>query len=216
MQWCVEVPFSSSSISSFPNNNFFSSLIITMTFTLNIIYLSSSVQTLSISTCSPYLSSTNIDIRTKNSYIQPCPVSAPCQCICELESKRLWIDCFHRQLKSLPIFKKIQTNNTVIEWNVDLAFNSFENLTFINQTTNWIPNNMHIRHMVLSSSLAYDLIVQLNLTHRHLIDTWPSQRHMPVVDDQYQLFDDYENDKSDEEVKEINTKKKKFFFSFIK
>ncbi len=185
-----------------------------MTFILNIINLSSSVHTSSMSSCSPYFFSTSIDIRTNHHYIQPCPVSTPCQCICESESKRLWIDCFHRQLKSLPIFKKIQTNNTLIEWNVDLAFNLFQNLTFDNKTR-WLPDNMHIRHMVLSSSLAYDLIVQLNLTHRHLIDIWPSQRHLPVIDDQFQLFDDYENDKSEEEVKKRNFIKQKsllFFF----
>jgi Leucine-rich repeat (LRR) protein len=197
MQWCVEVPFFSS---SFPNNNnkLLSSFLLTMTFIFNIINLSSSVRTSSISACSPYFLTTNIDLRTKNQYIQPCPVSTPCQCICEIESKRLWIDCFYRQLKSFPKFQNIQTNNTIIEWNIDLAFNSFDNLTSNNQTQ-WIPENIHIRHMVLSSTLAYDLIVQLNLTHRHLIDMWPSQHYLPIIDDQFQLFDDYEDDKSDEE-----------------
>jgi hypothetical protein len=151
---------------------------------------------------------TNLDIRTKNQFIKPCPISTPCQCICEIETKRLWIDCFYRQLKILPKFQKIPTNNTIIEWNIDLAFNLFENLTLNNQT-NWLPDNMHIRHMVLSSTLAYDLIVQLNLTHRHLIDIWPSQQHLAIIDDQFRIFDEYENDKSDEEVRE---KRKKIFF----
>ena len=105
-----------------------------MTFIFNIINLSSSVHSLSLSTCSPYLYTTNIDIRTNNQYIQPCPVAKPCQCICEIESKRLWIDCFYRQLQSFPKFEKIQTNNTILEWNIDLAFNLFENLIFNNQT----------------------------------------------------------------------------------
>jgi hypothetical protein len=212
MQWCVEVPFSSPptfSFSSFPNNNLLSSILITMTFIIN---LPSSVHTLSISSCSPYLFTTNIDIRTHNQYIQPCPISTPCQCICEVESKRLWIDCFHRKLKTFPIFKKIQTNNTLIEWNIDLAFNLFENLTFNKNKTEWIPDNMHIRHMVLSSSLAYDLIVNLNLTHRNLIDIWPSQQHLPIIDDRFRVFDDYENDKSEEEVKQISSK---FFFFLL-
>ncbi|CAF0821977.1 unnamed protein product [Rotaria sordida] len=171
-----------------------------MTFILNIINLPSSVHALSTSACSPYLFSTGTDIRTNNQYIRPCPMSTPCQCICEIESKRLWIDCFYRKLTSMPIFQTIPTNNTVIEWNIDLAFNLFDNITF-NNKTKWIPDNMHIRHIVFSSSLAYDLIVQLNLTHRHLIDMWPSQQHLPIIDDQFQLFDDYEYDKSDEEDK---------------
>lgn len=209
MQWCVEVPFSSSSFStssisiySFPNrkNNLLSSssFLLTMAFLFNLIYLPSSVQTSSsLSVCSPYFQRSNIDFRTKNEYIEPCPVKKPCQCICEIESKRLWIDCFYRQLESFPTLRTIQTNQTVIEWNIDLAFNLFDNLTFINNKkkgTSWIPDNMHIRHMVLSSSLAYDLIVQLNLTHRHLIDNWPSQYHLPIIDDQYQLFDEYDDD----------------------
>jgi Leucine-rich repeat (LRR) protein len=212
MQWCVKVPFSSSSFSLFPNNNFLSSILITMTFIFNIINLPSSVHTLSISACSPYFFIINIDIRTNNQYIQPCPISTPCQCICEIESKRLWIDCFYRQLKSFPIFKKIQTNNTIIEWNIDLAFNLFENLTFNNQTE-WIADNMHIRHMVLSSSLAYDLIVQLNLTHRHLIDIWPSQQHLPITDDQFILSDDYENDKSEEDLNDLDKIKRSIILS---
>ncbi|CAF0717425.1 unnamed protein product [Adineta steineri] len=169
-----------------------------MTFILNIINLSSSVHTSSMSACSPYFYSTNTDIRTNHQYIQPCPVSTPCQCICEIESKRLWIDCFYRKLKTLPILTKISTNNTLIEWNIDLSFNLFENLT-LNNKRKWIPDNMHIHHLIFSGSLSYDLIVQLNITHRHLIDIWPSQRHLPIIDDQFQLFDDYENDKSEEE-----------------
>lgn len=199
MQWCVEVPFSSSlSIFSFPNNNLLSSFLLTMTFLLNIINLSSSVQTSTFSACSPFFQQIHIDIRTNNEYIQPCPVDEPCQCICETESKRLWIDCFNRQLKAFPTIRKLHTNNTMIEWNLDFAFNFFDNLTF-NQRTPWIPDNIHVRHMVLSSSLAYDLIVHLNLTHRHLIDFWPSQEHFPIVDDQYEFFDEFEHEKSIED-----------------
>jgi Leucine-rich repeat (LRR) protein len=191
MQWYVKESCSSSF-----RSNHISLFIIIMIFILNIMYFPSSVNSLSKSTCSSYLSSINIDIRTSNEYIQPCPVSTPCQCICEVESKRLWIDCFNRQLKLLPIFERISTNNTLIEWNIDLAFNLFENLN----ATKWIPSNMHIRHLVLSSSLAYDLIVQLNLTHRHLIDLWPSQQHLSITDDdQYQLSN--ENDDDDDEDK---------------
>ena len=198
MQWCVEVPCSSSiSIFSFPNHDHLLSsfLLLTMTFLFNLIYLPSSVQTSSVSVCSPYFQKINIDIRTNTEYIQPCPVSQPCQCICEIESKRLWIDCFYRQLKSFPHLQTIQTNQTVIEWNIDLAFNLFDQVTSINrQNKSWIPDNMHIRHMVLSSSLAYDLIVQLNLPHRHLIDTWPNQYHLPIIDDQYHLFEEYDDE----------------------
>ncbi|CAF2187479.1 unnamed protein product [Rotaria magnacalcarata] len=205
MQWCMAVPFSSFFSSSilFPNHNLFSSIILILTtFILNIIHLPSSVHALSISACSPYLYLTNTDIRTNNQYIQPCPVLSPCKCICEIESKRLWIDCFYRQLKSVPIFQTIETNNTILQWNVDLAFNLFDSVTFHeNNKTKWIPDNMHIRHMVLASSLAYDLIVQLNLTHRHLIDIWPSQQHLSIIDDQFQLVDDYENDQPEEEDK---------------
>jgi len=112
-----------------------------------------------------------------------------------MESKRLWIDCFYRQLKTLPNFKKILTNNNTIQWNIDLAFNLFENLTSLK----WIPTDMRIHHLVFSGSLAYDLIVQLNLTHRHLIDIWPDQQHLSITnddddDDDDQLFDDYEED----------------------
>jgi Leucine-rich repeat (LRR) protein len=144
-----------------------------------------SVYSLSKSSCSPYLFSNNIDIRTHHQYVQPCPIAKPCQCICEIESKRLWIDCFHRQLKILPNFEHIPTNNNIIEWNIDFAFNLFENLT----NFQWIPMNMHIRHLVFSGSLAYDLIVQLNLTHRHLIDTWPNEEHLSIIND-----DDYDED----------------------
>ena len=202
MQWDVEVPFYSSS-SSFlirlsNKNPIFSSILLTMTFLFNVIHFPSSVQTLSISSCSPYFFVINIDIRTKHQYIEPCPIDRPCQCLCEIESKRLWIDCFYRQLKQFPKLKTIPTNDTIIDWNIDLAFNSFDDFDRINGTK-WLPMNMHIRHMVLSNSLAYDLIVQLNLTHRHLIDIWPSQSYLPIVDDQYQLFDHYANDRSEEE-----------------
>ena len=57
--------------------------------------------------------------------------------------------------------------------------------------------------MVLSSSLAYDLIVQLNLTHRHLIDIWPSQKYLPIIDDQFRLIDDYEDDETDDEGEDL-------------
>ena len=159
--------------------------------TLIMINFPLSVHSLIKSTCSPYLFSTNIDSRINHQYVQPCPVSTPCQCICEMETKRLWIDCFHRQLKIFPSFKKIQTNNNTIEWNIDLAFNLFENLI----DSKWIPSNMHIRHLIFSGSLAYDLIVQLNLTHRHLIDIWPNQEHLFIPiddDDRYESNDDYD------------------------
>jgi len=164
-------------------------------FIFNLIYFPLSIYSLTKSSCSPYLFSINIDIRTKHQYVQPCPVSTPCQCLCEMESKRLWIDCFYRQLKILPNFKKILTNNNTIEWNIDLAFNLFENLTSLK----WIPTDMHIRHLVFSGSLVYDLIVQLSLTHRHLIDIWPDQQHLSIIndhvdDDHHQSFDDYEED----------------------
>jgi len=113
-----------------------------------------------------------------------------------MESKRLWIDCFHRQLKIFPIFNKIQTNNNTIEWNIDLAFNLFENLT----NFNWIPSHMHIRHLVFSGSLAYDLIVHLNLTHRHLIDTWPNQEYLSIMND--------EDDDNDDDLYELSEEDK--------
>ena len=203
MQWCIEIPFSLFTLYFNNNNknNLLSLFILTMTLFLNIINLPLSVHTLSMSTCSPYLYTTHVDIRTNNQYIEPCPVSLPCQCICEIKSKRLWIDCFYRQLKTLPIFKKIQTNNTRIQWNVDLGFNLIDNITLTNNVQ-WLPDNMRIDHMILSNSLAYDLIVQLNLTHRHLIDRWPSQEHLDIIDDHFQLFD------NDDEVKNKNKKKK--------
>ncbi|CAF1123237.1 unnamed protein product [Adineta ricciae] len=169
-----------------------------MTFILNIINLSSSsVHTSSMSACSPYFISTNIDIRTTYQYIQPCPVSTPCRCLCEIESKRLWIDCFDQQLKIFPVFSKITTDKGRIEWNVDLAFNQFDTVSM--KQSMWVPDDMHIRNLVLSGALAYDLIVQLNLTHRNLINLWPSQRHLPIIDDQFELFDDYRMDQSEEE-----------------
>jgi Leucine-rich repeat (LRR) protein len=148
------------------------------------------VYSLTKSSCSPYLFSTSIDIRTHHQYVQPCPIAKPCQCICEIESKRLWIDCFHRQLKILPNLQTIPTNNSIIEWNIDFAFNLFENLT----NSQWIPTNMHIRHLVFSGSLAYDLIVQLNLTHRHLIDIWPNEEHLSIINDDDEEEDEEEND----------------------
>ncbi|CAF0769844.1 unnamed protein product [Rotaria sordida] len=163
------------------------------------------VHSLNKSSCSSYLFSTNIDIRTNHQYVQPCPISIPCQCLCDIENKHLWIDCFNRQIKTLPIFKTIPTNNSIIEWNIDLAFNLFDNLNH----SIWIPTNMHIGHLVFSGSLAYDLIVQLNLTHRHLIDTWPNQEHLSIInddddddddDESDRFFDDYEED-NDNEVK---------------
>jgi Leucine-rich repeat (LRR) protein len=98
----------------------------------------------------------------------------------------------------LPNFNKIETNNSILEWNIDLAFNLFENLTNLK----WIPTNMHIRHLIFSGSLAYDLIVQLNLTYRHLIDLWPNQQHLSITndedEDQYPLIDDSEEDNENE------------------
>lgn len=200
MQWDVEVPFSSSSSN---RTSRFSFILLIMTWLFNVIHFPSSVQSLSISSCSPYFFVINLDLRTKHQYIQPCPIDRPCQCLCEMESKRLWIDCFYRQLKQFPQLQTIPTNDTIIDWNIDLAFNSFENFDRINATT-WIPTNMHIRHMVLSNTLAYDLIVQLNLTHRHLIDSWPSQSYLGIIDDQYQLFDQYVNDQSEEEEEDFD------------
>ena len=57
----------------------------------------------------------------------------------------------------------------------------------------WLPKNMHVRHLVFSGSLAYDIIVQLNLTHRHLIDRWPSQDHYSIA------TDDVDDDGADEQ-----------------
>lgn len=143
-------------------------------------YLPIFVHTLTQSSCSSYLFITEIDLHTDNQYVQPCPASSPCQCVCEKESQRLWIDCFHRQLTSLPNLEKILTENHVIKWNIDLAFNLFENLT----RTQWIPDNMHIEHLIFSGSIAYDLIVQLHLTHRHLIDRWPNEEHLAIINDE--------------------------------
>ena len=188
MQCGVEVPCSSFSFSSSsPKGHWLASLLISMIVTL---HLPTAVHPLPLSTCSPHLFSTSTDQRTRHEHIQPCPVSPPCQCLCEQESKRLWIDCFHRQLTSFPLFQTIASNRTRLEWNVDLAFNLFDKATHLQQTT-WLPENMHIHHMVLSGSLAYDLILQLNLTHRRLIDQWPSQTHLSIVDD----------DEANEEVK---------------
>ena len=144
-----------------------------------------SVQTSSKSLCSPYLTVRSIDVRTSNEYVHPCPVSSPCQCLCEIESKRLWIDCFYRQLKQLPALEGIPSNDTRLEWNIDLAFNSFVNLSNARQRP-WIPKNMYIRHLIFSSSLAYDLIVQLNLTHRHLVDRWSHHEHLFATNDDAQ------------------------------
>lgn len=145
-------------------------------------FLTSSVQSQTISICSKFLFVNSTDIRTENQIVYPCPVVYPCQCVCEKETRRLWIDCFHRQLKSFPQIRTILTDENPIEWNVDFALNLFETtINFLNQT-NWLPKNLRIRHFVLSSSLNYDLIDQLNLTHRHLIDHWPSRTHFDVVD----------------------------------
>jgi Leucine-rich repeat (LRR) protein len=161
-----------------------------------VLLLSLTVESLSKSSCSPYLYSTHTDIRTHHQYVQPCPIEKPCQCICETESKRLWIDCFHRQLKIFPNIKTIPTNNSIIEWNIDFAFNLFENLN----NSQWIPSNMHIRHLVFSGSLAYDLIVHLNLTHRHLIDLWPNEEHLSIGNDY--------NEEEEEEDEEDNVENK--------
>jgi hypothetical protein len=206
MQWCVEVPSSSSpslSLSSFPNNYRLSSIIISMSFILHFTHLRASVHSLAVSTCSPYLMSTAVDVHTQHEYVRPCPVSSPCQCLCEKESKRLWIDCFHRQLKSFPNFQSTPSNETTIVWNVDLAFNLFDT-TAGNNRTAWLPKHMHVRHLVLSGSLVYDLIVQLNLTHRHLIDHWPSRTHFDIVDDRLQSMM-IDNEQSDDEVRRERT-----------
>ena len=129
------------------------------------------------SICSPYLKVTKIDLQTTNQYVEPCPVLPPCQCICYIDTKRLWIDCFYRQLTQFPVFTLIPTNQTSIEWNIDLAFNLFTDRT-LNSSNQWIPKNMYIRYLIISASLAYDLIVQLNLTHRHLIDPWHDYSHL--------------------------------------
>ena len=133
------------------------------------------------SSCSPYLLITEIDVHTNNEYVQPCPVALPCRCICEEENHRLWIDCFHRQLSKLPHFDRIPIDNHILEWNVDLAFNFFDHLTH----SQWIPNNMRIQHLIFSGSIAYDLIVQLHLTHRHLIDRWPTDEHFSITNDEH-------------------------------
>ena len=156
-------------------------------FLIIFIFNINSIHCLIQSICSPYLYTTTNDIRINYQYIQPCPVLKPCQCLCELESKRLWIDCFYRQLKIFPNFEKIQTNNTIIEWNIDFGFNLFENIT----NSKWIPNNMRIHYLIFSNSLAYDLIVQLNLTHRNLIDIWHNQQHLSIINDDEDH--DYEN-----------------------
>ncbi|UJR10560.1 hypothetical protein I4U23_014760 [Adineta vaga] len=159
-----------------------------------------SVHSFSKSTCSPYLFSINIDIRTRHQYVQPCPVSHPCQCLCDMENNRLWIDCFSRQLKFLPTFETIQTNETILQWNIDLAFNSFENLTNLQ----WIPKNMRIRYLIFSGSLAYDLIVQLNLTHRHLIDQWPNKKHLFITNNGDEDKEEKEaEEEEDDDIEEI-------------
>lgn len=196
MQWCVAVPYSSFSSSSSPNRHWLISLLIPM---IVVLHLPSVVHPLPVSTCSPYFFSSRIDHRTNHEYIQPCPVSSPCQCLCEQESKRLWIDCFRRELKSFPIFQTVASNRTRIEWNVDLAFNLFDKATHAQQKS-WLPDNVHIHHMVLSGSLAYDLISQLNLTHRRLIDQWPSQTHLSIIDD---------HDADDDE--EVNARRRRRF-----
>lgn len=168
MQCCVNVPW------SFP-------LILFISLTC-----ATSVHSQPISTCSNFLSVNATDIRTGNQQVYPCPVAKPCQCVCEPDNRRLWIDCFHRQLKSFPQFQPIFTDEKTIEWNVDFAFNLFENATHRNQT-HWLPSNLRIRHFVLSSALNYDLIEQLNLTHRHLVDRWPSRMHFEIVDSDEQV-----------------------------
>lgn len=166
-------------------------------------YLPIFVQALIRSSCSTDLFIVEIDPHTDNQYVQPCPVSLPCQCVCEKENQRLWIDCFHRQLTNLPNFEKIPTENRVIEWNVDLAFNLFTNLT----RTQWIPENMHIRYLIFSGSVAYDLIVQLHLTHRHLIDQWPNEQHLSIINDEEEDDDldvEYPTKRSIEQIHLLN------------
>ncbi|CAF3534762.1 unnamed protein product [Rotaria socialis] len=161
-------------------------------------YYPSHTHPLNKSSCSSYLFSTNIDIVTNYQYVQPCPALLPCQCLCDIENKNLWIDCFNRKIKSLPILETIPTNNSIIEWNIDLSFNLFDNLT----NSKWIPTNMHIGQLIFSGSLSYDLVLQLNLIHRHLIDTLPYQQHLPIINDDNQqdrFFDDYHDDDDIEE-----------------
>ena len=146
------------------------------------------IDCLNTSACSTYLFRMDIDQSTNHEFVRPCPVVEPCQCICEIETKRLWINCFHRQLQTFPQFQIIETNNTILEWNIDLAFNQFDNLI----QTKWLPWNMHVHYLIFSGSLAYDLIVHLNLTHRHLIDIWPDDKHLSVIHDE--LFDDDDDD----------------------
>lgn len=164
------------------------------TFILHMIIITLSANSLNKSSCSPYLHLTHIDIRTHHEYVEPCPVSLPCRCLCDIENNHLWIDCFNRKLNTFPIPTKIPTNNTIIEWNIDLAFNSFDSLN----VSKWLPLNMNIGHLIFSGSLAYDLILQLNLTHRHLIDTWPNQQHLSINYDDHEQ-DQFFNDDTDED-----------------
>ena len=183
------MPYSSLiSWNSFRRFNLYS-LIISITLMLDLVNFSTAVQALPVSTCSPHFQTTSIDQRSQNEILQPCPVAEPCQCICEPLKKRLWIDCFYRQLKKFPKFRKVSNSSTSIEWNVDLAFNQFE---FINneKQENWLPNDIRIRQIILSGSLAYDLILQLQLTHRHLIDQWPSESQFSIIDDSREQDDD--------------------------
>ncbi|CAF1008123.1 unnamed protein product [Adineta ricciae] len=161
--------------------------------------LALTVHSLTKSVCSSYLVATDIDIRTHHQYVQPCPVSYPCQCLCDMENRRLWIDCFSRHLPTFPIFEYIDTDQAILEWNIDLAFNSFDNVTI----AKWLPENMRIRYLIFSGSLAYDLIVQLNLTHRHLIDQWPNKKHLFITNNGGDEDEEEEEEEEDDDVEEL-------------
>ena len=128
-----------------------------------------------VSICSSSLLVTSIDPSTGNEFVRPCPAPSPCQCLCQIESQRLWIDCFHRQLTTLPSLTAVPSTSP---WNIDLSFNRFENLS---ADQRWIPEHLRLQSVILSGDLAYDLIVQLNLNYRHLVERWEDHSHL--VDD---------------------------------
>ncbi|CAF1513361.1 unnamed protein product, partial [Didymodactylos carnosus] len=162
----------------------------------------------SYSICSQELFYNGTDIRTKNDYVYPCPIDEPCRCLCEVDTKRLWIDCFYKKLKSLPIptnwnhtvtntIVKNRTDNetsqfisshSILWWNIDLSFNLFS----IVDTKLW--SNIYIKHFVLSRSLSFDIIRHLNMTHRNLIDLWPNKQIFKLPDDEYREDDEKEDD----------------------
>ncbi|CAF0753427.1 unnamed protein product [Didymodactylos carnosus] len=166
----------------------------------------------SYSICSPELFYNGTDVRTKNDYVQPCPVAEPCRCLCEVDTKRLWIDCFYKKLKSLPIPTNwnhltdttIVTNRTnngttqfissrpILWWNIDLSFNLFS----VIDTKFW--SSIYIKHFVLSRSLSFDIIRHLNMTHRNLIDLWPNNQIFNLTDDEYRDINGDNDDDDDE------------------